>query len=58
MYTPPQIDTNKYQDKGKGKETEVGKGAERNVEWRKMVREVIGAHVVVMSPFIPYDGVY
>jgi hypothetical protein len=49
---------NKYQDTGKGKETEVSKGAERGVEWGKMVKKVIGAHVVVMSPSILYDGVY
>ncbi|KIM74243.1 hypothetical protein PILCRDRAFT_828402 [Piloderma croceum F 1598] len=44
-----QIDTNKYQDKGKGKETEVGKGVEKGVEWGKMVGKVIGAHVVMKA---------
>jgi len=38
-----------YEDKGKGKETEVGKGVEKGIEWGKMVGKIIGAHVVVMS---------
>ena len=42
MPTVRQIDTNKYQDKGKGKETDVAKGAEMGVEWGKMVGKVIG----------------
>ena len=41
--TVRQIDTNKYQDKGQGKETKVGKGVEKGVEWGKMVGKVIGA---------------
>jgi hypothetical protein len=47
--TVRQIDTNKYQEKGKGKDIDVAKGAEMGVEWGKMVGKVMGAHVVVPS---------
>ncbi|KIM86431.1 hypothetical protein PILCRDRAFT_4925 [Piloderma croceum F 1598] len=46
----------RYQDKGKSKETEVGKGVEKGVEWGKMVGKIMGAHVVVMSPSILHGG--
>jgi hypothetical protein len=53
-----QIDTNKYLDKGKGKEkdTEVGKAAEKGVEWGKMVGKVIGPHVVVSRNLLPMSS--